>query len=128
MSWSATKLIARAFSRPTDAHCLATNAARVLAPALALGAFVGACSDIYYDRRDAIALSAGDALASDKAIQTVDPWPPQSNNNKIAFNGDKMQAAAARYRTGKVIQPKSIVTSPDVAQTKDTSSDSPPPQ
>jgi len=35
----------------------------------------------------------------------VDPWPPDSGNKNIAFNGQKMQAAQERYRTGKVIQP-----------------------
>jgi len=101
---------------------------RVLAPVLALGTLLSACSDIYFDRRDRIALSAGDALASDKAIQTVDPWPPYSNDRNIRFNGDRMQVAAARYRTGKVIPPKSIVTSPEVVSSKDQPADPAAPQ
>jgi hypothetical protein len=35
----------------------------------------------------------------------VDPWPPQSGNKNIAFNGEKMQAAVQRYRTDKVSRP-----------------------
>jgi hypothetical protein len=101
---------------------------RVFGPVLAFGTLLGACSDIYYDRRDTIALSAGDAMAANAAVQTVDPWPPESNDRNIRYNGDKMQVAAARYRTGKVITPRSIVTSPDVAQTKDAPADAAPPQ
>jgi hypothetical protein len=107
---------------------MSSFAIKALAPALALATLVGACSDIYYDRRDTIALSAGDALASDKAIQTVDPWPPESNDRNIRFNGDKMQVAAARYRTGKVLAPRSIVTTPDSAAAKEPQPDAPPAQ
>ncbi len=107
----------------------AIKAARALAPAAALGILVGACSDIYYDRRDTIAFSAGDAIAADQAIQVLDPWPRLSENRAIRFNGDKMQTAAARYRTGKVIQPKSIITSPEVSQGSGNSTpEAPPPQ
>ena len=35
----------------------------------------------------------------------VDPWPPYSGDKNIAFNGQKMQTAVERYRTGKVIPP-----------------------
>ncbi len=106
----------------------ATSSMRALAGVLALGTLLAGCSDIYYDRRDTIALSAGDALASDRAILTVDPWPPASNDRNIRFNGDKMQAAAARYRTGKVIPPKSMQTSSATTQSQSAPADPPPPQ
>ena len=76
-----------------------------LAAAVALAASLGACSDLYMDRRDTIALSAGDAIAANKAEQVVDPWPAASGNKNIAFNGQKMQLAIERYRLDKVIQP-----------------------
>ena len=41
----------------------------------------------------------------------VDPWPRDSANNNIAFNGDKMETAVERYRTGRVIPPRGIGTS-----------------
>ncbi len=69
------------------------------------------CSDIYYDRRDAIELSAGDAVKVNQVSQMVDPWPAHSANRNIAFNGEKMQSAVRRYRTNKVIQPVSGMTS-----------------
>jgi hypothetical protein len=88
----------------------ATKIIRLAAPAIALGVLVGGCSDIYYDRRDSIALSFGDAIATDKAVQTIDPWPPGSGNRRIAFNGQRMQAAIARYRNNRVVPPHSMTT------------------
>ncbi len=74
-------------------------------------AALAGCSDIYYDRRDAIELSAGDALKVNQVTQMVDPWPRYSANRNIAFNGQKMQSAVERYRTNKVIPPVSGMTS-----------------
>ena len=83
---------------------------RLIAAALAAAGFGGwlaGCSnaDLYLDRRDTIALSGGDAVAGNTVGQMVDPWPPYSGDKNIAFNGEKMQQAVARYRTGKEIQP-----------------------
>jgi hypothetical protein len=63
------------------------------------------CSE-YLDRRDAISLNAGDALAADKVTMMVDPWPRASADKNIRFNGERMQSAVARYRTNKVIEPR----------------------
>ncbi len=90
----------------TDAA--ASAIARLVAALLgiaALGAALGGCSDLYWDRRDAIALSAGDAIAANEAAQTIDPWPPHSGNTNVAFNGQKMQSAIERYRRNLVTQP-----------------------
>ena len=70
-----------------------------------IGAAVAGCSDIYYDRRETISLGAGDAIATNKVTQTIDPWPRDSMNNRIAANGQLMQAAQDRYNRGKVITP-----------------------
>ena len=81
---------------------------RVVAAALAVGALgttIGGCSQIYLDRRDALALSAGDAIAANQAVQVIDPWPPRSGNTHLVFSGQRMQAAAERYRTNTVVQP-----------------------
>jgi hypothetical protein len=69
------------------------------------------CSDIYFDRRDAIELSAGDAAKTNLVTHMVDPWPAASANRNIAFNGQKMQSAIERYRTNKVTPPASGSTS-----------------
>src|SRR5579871_4455010 len=78
------------------------RAIRVVAATMALGAFLGGCSSLYYDRRETIALGAEDAVASNMVGQMVDPWPRYSNNNNLAFNGERMQRAVECYRKDKV--------------------------
>jgi len=72
--------------------------------ALALGAttLLGACTDMYLDRRDSVSFAAGDAVAANKVTHMIDPWPVHSGNRNIAFDGERMQAAAERYRTNRV--------------------------
>jgi len=82
----------------------------VLLPIAVCGVLAG-CSDIYYDRRDAIGLSAGDAAASNEIAQIVDPWPRASSDRNIAFNGQRMEGAIERYRTNKVTAPIGATTS-----------------
>ena len=76
-----------------------------MAAVVVIGTAVAGCSEIYFDRRDSIALSAGDAVASNKVTQTIDPWPRNSTNNRLAANGQLMQAAQDRYNRGKVYIP-----------------------
>jgi len=80
------------------------------AVATSAGTLLAGCSDLYFDRRDSIALSGGDAVAANAAMQTVDPWPPNSGNTSIAFNGQRMQSAIERYRNNKVVAPAETMT------------------
>ena len=73
-------------------------------------AMLGGCSE-YLDRRDTIALSGGNAVATNRVTHMVDPWPPASANRDIAFNGAKLETAIERYRTNKVIPPRGTGTS-----------------
>lgn len=41
----------------------------------------------------------------------VDPWPRDSANNNIAFNGARMESAFERYRTNRIIPPHGVGTS-----------------
>lgn len=84
---------------------------RPLAAVLLLGAMLAACSDIYYDRRETIALSAGDDVMTNRVTHMIDPWPPSSANRNIAYNGERAQAAVERYRLNRVIQPVNATTS-----------------
>ncbi len=86
---------------------------RIIRPAgalLALATALAGCSDLYLDRRETVALGADDAVASNRIVQTIDPWPPAAANRRYVFDGDKMRSAAQRYRTGKIIQPKGLAT------------------
>jgi hypothetical protein len=76
-----------------------------------LGMMLSGCSDIYFDRRETIALSADNAGATDRVGQMVDPWPRNVGKRDIAFNGEKMQTAVERYRTGKSLPPVNVTTS-----------------
>ena len=74
---------------------------------LVLAASVAGCSDIYTDRRDMISIAAGEAMAANRVTHTIDPWSPASANRNIAYNGERIQGAAGRYRTHNVIRPVS---------------------
>jgi hypothetical protein len=84
---------------------------RTVVLALAASVLLGGCSDIYYDRRETIALGGSDAVVSNRAIHTVDPWPRHSQNPNLAFNGERSQTAVERYRHNKVIEPVNVTTS-----------------
>lgn len=83
---------------------------RSLARIAGLAAMLAGCSE-YTDHRDTISLNGGNAIATNIVTQTVDPWPAVSADKNIAFNGQKMQSAVQRYRTGTIIQPASTGTS-----------------
>ena len=73
-----------------------------LAPALLVSALAAACSDIYYDHREGVAFQAGNAVAANAAVQTIDPWPPLAAERRIPGEGQRVQSAIARYRENKV--------------------------
>jgi hypothetical protein len=79
--------------------------------ALVAATALAGCSDLYFDRRESIQLSAGDDLYSNQVTHMVDPWPAQSANRNISYSGQKMQSAVERYRANKVIQPVNATTS-----------------
>jgi hypothetical protein len=91
-------------------------AKRALAAVIGLGAIVGGCSDIYYDRRETVLFGADNAVAANIAVQTVDPWPPGSANRNASTNGEVVAAAIERYRTGRVFMPMGNGTSSSYQQ------------
>lgn len=79
--------------------------------ALVAAAALAGCSDLYFDRRESISLSAGDDVYSNQVTHMVDPWPKHSANRNISYNGERMQAAVERYRQNKVVGPVNATTS-----------------
>lgn len=57
---------------------------------------LSACQD-YGARRETISLGAGDAVAANRAIHAVDPWPDASRNTAIPVSGRRMAAAVEAY-------------------------------
>jgi hypothetical protein len=79
--------------------------------ALAATMLLGACTDMYLDRRDTVSFGAGDAVAANKVTHMVDPWPARAGDRNITHDGERMAAAAERYRTNKVTPLASASTS-----------------
>lgn len=75
-----------------------------------LAVSLAGCSE-YLDRRDALSVQSGNAVQTAKVAQMVDPWPRDSGNRNIAFDGSVMGSAVERYRTGRVIPPNGNSTS-----------------
>jgi hypothetical protein len=55
----------------------------------------------YAEREDTITFSAGDAVASNAAVQIPTPWPRYSNDTTIAMDGERLARAVDRYRKGE---------------------------
>ena len=71
--------------------------------AIAASISLAGCSDLYYERREAVSSGGGDAVASNIAVQMVDPWPPYVNNTNIAMNGSRAELAIQRYKANRVL-------------------------
>ena len=84
--------------------------------ALAVSCALSGCSDIYFDRRETVVPSAGNAKAVNQITMMVDPWPPYSADRNIAFNGERMQGAVERYRSRNTIRPMNPLTSDSGSQ------------
>jgi len=91
------------------------GARRGVATALLFGALLGGCSDVYFDRRDTIALGGGDAVEGNQIAQMVDPWPAHVNNKNLTFDGERMQRAIECYRIDKVTPPVDLDPSTETA-------------
>jgi hypothetical protein len=89
---------------------LFTKLWRITVGVVLLTLLTGCSNSEYLARRDGIAQGTGDAVMSDRVTQMVDPWPRDSANRDIAFNGDRMEAAYTRYRTGHITEPQGINT------------------
>jgi hypothetical protein len=83
----------------------------IVLPTILLGAMLGGCSDIYFDRRDGVTFYGGNAPATNVAVHTIDPWPPVAANRRLVANGERMQKAAERYRTNKTTPLQALGTS-----------------
>jgi hypothetical protein len=81
---------------------MSRNKSRGLAVLALAATALGGCTDMYLDRRDTVSFAAGDAVAANKVTHMVDPWPVRAGDRNIAFDGERMQAAAERYRTNRV--------------------------
>lgn len=70
---------------------------------------LAACDNQYIERKDTLTLGAGDAVATNAAVMTPDPWPRRSRDDRIPMDGVKAEAALARYRAGNGGSPGAYV-------------------
>jgi hypothetical protein len=91
-----------------------SNAIRAAAAPLLASVLLAGCAD-YVVRRETVSQNGGDAIATNRATQMVDPWSRASADKTIAFNGEKMQSAVERYRKNRVIQPRGMGTTDNYA-------------
>ena len=52
----------------------------------------------YFQRKDAVVLSAGNAKQVNEATHIIDPWPRYVGNKRIPGDGERMAGAVERYR------------------------------
>jgi hypothetical protein len=86
---------------------------------LALGLTLAGCNQ-YWERKETVAFSAGDAVATNAALQVPDPWPRNVGNTNIPMDGDKARLAYDRYRKGAVGLGKPTGGTTDIAPTMPT--------
>ncbi len=86
----------------------------VLTMPVGLTGCLGVYSGLYLDRRESISLNGGDAAASNKVAQMIDPWPVEARDRNIPGNGQRQQKAIERYRTDTVRQLHTERSSPAV--------------
>jgi hypothetical protein len=52
----------------------------------------------YFQRKDTVTLSAGNAHQANTVTHVIDPWPPRVGNTRIPANGERMSHVIERYR------------------------------
>src|SRR5262249_11211183 len=67
---------------------------------LGLCATLSACTDpgFYTDHREGITFYGGNSVASNVAVQTVDPWPPHASDRHLPSGGGRTQQPTEPHR------------------------------
>ena len=55
--------------------------------------------DRYFQRSDTITMSAGDAKQVNAVTHTINPWPRNVGDRRIAYDAQRVGAAVTRYNT-----------------------------
>jgi hypothetical protein len=78
---------------------------RSLRCSLALLGVVQLAACQYLDRKDTMALGAGDSVRINSVTHVIDPWPAHAMNTRIAVDGERLQRAIERNRTNRITDP-----------------------
>ena len=60
---------------------------------------LSACQSAF-ERKDTLGYGAGDAVAWNRTVHTIDPWPAASADTTIPVSGRRVAAAIERYENG----------------------------
>jgi hypothetical protein len=87
---------------------------------IASALYLGGCSE-YFDRRDTLRRSAGEAVQNNVIVHTIDPWPRHAFIVPKITSGERTQRAVERYRNpgaglGSAQMPPTATRSGDLAQ------------
>jgi hypothetical protein len=73
---------------------------------------MGACTSDFHQEylahTDRVTSGAGNAVAANRAVHTIDPWPYHSQNTQIDIDGKRAQVGTRRYESNTSIKPKGI--------------------
>lgn len=70
-----------------------------LVAALSVG-LAGCSANEYVDRRETLLASSGEANARNLIVHTIDPWPREAFDARIADSGQRAAKGIKRYRCG----------------------------
>ena len=85
------------------------NGVQLVCVVLSTAALMGGCRE-YFDERDTVSHVAGDAIAVNKATQTIERFPNAARQDRWRSDGERARVAAERYRTRTVQEPQSLGT------------------
>lgn len=103
-------------------HCVGWAALLTCIILMPATGFAGDGHGQYLARRDTITLGAGDAMYTNRAIHTIDPWPRYARDTKLEFDGQRMSLGITRYQENKSIEPVGLTTQ-SVSETQSPKSD-----
>jgi len=73
---------------------------RTIMPLCLAGFLLAACSSDYVNRDDKISLDVGDAVAHNKAVHIIDPWPHHAERTATDTDSKRMIVAVEKYEQG----------------------------
>ncbi len=85
------------------------KAVSIAGAVLAAAAGMGGCRE-YFDERDTVSHVAGDAIAVNKATQTIERFPEAARQDRWRSDGERARVAIERYKTRTVQEPQSLGT------------------
>src|SRR5262245_21155763 len=80
----------------------------------------GCTNDQLYPYRahtDKVTLGAGNASAVNRAVHTIDPWPPYSRKTQVDMDGNRALVAVRRYETNTSVKRKGLSAEPGATAT-----------